>query len=216
MVDSTVLIPFILTSLTIILPPGPNTVYIATRSLNGGIKHGIISALGIDTGGFIYFLLASFGLSRLILSSSTAFLIIKYLGSAYLFYIGISTILSVKKQIKENESEIKLPEIKNVYFRGIITCLLNPKVGVFFIAFLPQFISINNGNYTTGIFTLGLIFAIIGGTWDITIAVISGVLSKPFLKNKTSQKYLSYISGSVLILLAITSFVFSLLEIDIT
>ena len=216
MINDKILITFIITSLTIILPPGPNTIYIASRSLNGGIKKGIISALGIDTGGLIYFLLAGFGISRLILHSTTVFLIIKYLGSAFLIYIGISIFLSQKNLNKNPDKEIQKNSFvkdKNIYFQGIVTCLLNPKVGVFFFAYLPQFGPLGAENYSTYIFTFGLIFAVLGSTWDITIAVLSGLLSKPFIKNNKSRKYLNYISGSVLILLGLISVVMSIFNV---
>jgi threonine/homoserine/homoserine lactone efflux protein len=179
------------------------------------MKSGIISALGIDTGGFIYFMLAVFGISRILLNYPAAFMIIKYLGALYLFYIGITMIRYARKHQGNGQETITLPKTKHIYFQGIITCLLNPKVGVFFIAFLPQFIPANTTDYTSAVFTLGLVFAIMGTTWDISIAVLSGVLSKPFQKIKKAQKYLHYISGSILITLSLVSALVSLLGVNI-
>lgn len=207
MKNAAVIIPFILTSLSIIIPPGPNTVYIATRSLNGGLKKGIISALGIDTGGFIYFLLATLGISKILLKYPVLFTTVKFLGVFYLFYIGISTVLKTRKHAKLEIQAPPEPHIKNVYLQGVLTCLLNPKVGVFFIAYLPQFVA--KGTESVSIFTLGLIFVILGSTWDIIVATVTGLLRKPFLKSKKNARYLSYISGSVLMLLAITALIYN-------
>ncbi|MGZ5190446.1 MAG: LysE family translocator, partial [Flavisolibacter sp.] len=132
---------FALTGLLLNLTPGNDMIYVIARSSGQGIKAGVISALGIGAGCIVHILAAVIGLSAIIAQSAIAFDIIKYAGAAYLIYLGIKSLLSKKKKLTIN----KLEEISytKIFWQGVITNVLNPKVALFFLAFLPQFIDIN-------------------------------------------------------------------------
>src|SRR5215467_2050636 len=130
---------FLTVSILINLSPGPDMIYTAARSLTQGIKAGVFSALGIFVGCLVHITAAVFGLSKIIEESVLLFSIIKYAGAAYLIYLGVRSLLKKNK----NETGIKeLPELNNlkIFTQGLITNILNPKVAIFFLSFLPQFI----------------------------------------------------------------------------
>ena len=135
---------FALTGLLLNLTPGNDMIYVIARSSGQGIKAGVISALGIGAGCIVHILAAVIGLSAIIAQSAIAFDIIKYAGATYLIYLGLKSLFSKKKKFTIN----KLEEISynKIFWQGAITNVLNPKVALFFLAFLPQFIDINSGN----------------------------------------------------------------------
>lgn len=137
---------FLLTGILLNLTPGNDTIFILTKSIGQGKKAGIVSALGIGTGSLIHTTLAAFGLSIIIAKSLLLFNIIKYAGAVYLLYLGYK-MLTDKSQLNTNLSATnERTDYLNIYKAGIITNVLNPKVALFFIAFLPQFISTSSAN----------------------------------------------------------------------
>ena len=138
------------------LTPGPDMIYTATRSASQGRNAGIVSALGIGTGTIFHILAAAFGLSAIFMYSATAYEFIKWIGAAYLVYLGIKSILDRNKNF-DSQNIIK-DSLKKIYTQGVVTNVLNPKVALFFLAFLPQFIDVSSGNVTLQILLLGFIF----------------------------------------------------------
>lgn len=144
MPDLTTLLLFSVASLLLAITPGPDLLYIATRSLTQGRSAGVVSAMGVHTGILVHTLAAALGLSALVATSALAFSVVKYLGAAYLIYLGIRTLMS-----KEESFDVKIGERKtlsNVYLQGIVTNVLNPKAILFFLAFLPQFVNPERGS----------------------------------------------------------------------
>jgi threonine/homoserine/homoserine lactone efflux protein len=137
---------FAFASLMLNITPGNDMLYVASRSAGQGIRAGIISALGIMTGCLVHILAAVVGISAIIARSATAFDIIKYVGAAYLIYLGVKSIFN-KKESSFLRGE-KLQPLSNlkIFTQGVITNVLNPKVALFFLAFLPQFINIKNAH----------------------------------------------------------------------
>src|SRR5215471_16250484 len=127
---------FLTVSILINISPGPDMIYTAARSLSQGTKAGIFSALGIFTGCLFHIAAATFGLSKIIEESVLLFSIIKYVGAAYLIYLGIRSLDSKKKRGTDITA---LPSMSNrkIFFQGMITNILNPKVAIFFLSFLP-------------------------------------------------------------------------------
>jgi threonine/homoserine/homoserine lactone efflux protein len=136
---------FALAALLLNLTPGNDMLYVAARSASQGVKAGIISSLGIMMGCMVHITAAVIGLSAIIARSATAFDIIKYLGAAYLVYLGIRSMLS-RKKVLEIKKAVKPLSYKKIFWQGVIPNVLNPKVALFFLAFLPQFININRNN----------------------------------------------------------------------
>lgn len=194
---------FLFAGILLNLTPGNDTIYILSRSIAHGRNAGILSALGIGSGSIVHTMAAALGLSIIISKSILVFSIIKYLGAIYLVYIGIRMIINKSKlQLKEDINSIQRKSL-NIYRDAALTNILNPKVAMFYIAFLPQFIE---PSYKSNIFpfmTLGLTFTFTGTIWCIILALFS---SQIFLKLRNNPKlslYLNKTCGTILIGLGI-------------
>ncbi len=191
---------FMLATITLNLTPGPDLMYVITRSVSEGKKSGIVSALGISSGTIFHIMAVSLGLSAFLLAVPTAYDIIRYIGAAYLVFIGIKVLLN-KNKIDTNPDENK-KSIRSVYFQGMITNLFNPKVALFFLAFLPQFVD-QTGNIPLQVIMLGILFNISGTIVNVVVALTASRLGK-VLKNKLNNSSIfKWITGSVFIALGV-------------
>lgn len=194
---------FLITGILLNLTPGQDTMYIIGRSIAQGKKAGIASALGIGTGTIIHTIAAAFGLSAILMTSSSVYEIIKYTGAAYLFYLGMQMIL--KKNIPSGIEtyDEKITSITSVYKKGILTNVLNPKVAMFFLAFLPQFVDPSNNYGVLPFIILGLTFVITGTLWCIVVAIFSSAFSSRLRKNLFIKNFLDKLCGILFISLGI-------------
>ncbi len=195
---------FLLTGILLNLTPGNDTIFILTKSIGQGKKAGIVSALGIGTGSIIHTILAAFGLSIIIAKSILLFNIIKYAGVVYLLYIGFK-MLTDKKQLNTDTTttENKSAEYLKIYRDGIFTNVLNPKVALFFIAFLPQFIDPTLKNTVLPFITLGITFITTGTIWCLILATFASTIFAKIKNNKEVSTYINRICGMALIGLGI-------------
>ncbi|AMP98532.1 Homoserine lactone transporter [Pedobacter cryoconitis] len=194
---------FLLTALLLNITPGNDTIFILSRSIAQGRKAGIISALGIGTGTLIHTLLAAFGLSIIIAESIILFNIIKYAGAAYIIYIGLKMLFGKSQLSTVINTSKKTSNYLKVYRDGIITNVLNPKVALFFIAFLPQFIDPALKNTVWPFMTLGFTFITMGTIWCLILAVFASAF---FIRLKDNNKISGYINkfcGITLVILGI-------------
>src|SRR6476660_380267 len=164
---------FALAALLLNLTPGNDMLYLAARSTSQGIKAGVISSLGIMAGCMVHIIAAVVGISAIIAESAIAFNIIKYFGAGYLIYLGIRSILSRKKSIQIRR-ELKPLSNRKIFVQGVITNVLNPKVALFFLAFLPQFIHPASKNAPWQILFLGVWFNIGGTLVNIVVSMLFG------------------------------------------
>ncbi len=192
---------FAFASLMLNITPGNDMLYVATRSTNQGLWAGVISALGIAVGCLVHLLAAILGISALITQSAFAFEMVKYIGAAYLIYLGIKSLLSKSSsfQITDNQS-ISLPKI---FIQGVVTNLLNPKVALFFLAFLPQFIQSNSDNYHWQLLFLGMWFNVSGTVVNIIVAILFNKLGNWLIKYSLFNQIQEKLTGLVLIYLGI-------------
>lgn len=192
---------FILAGILLNLTPGADTMYILGRSISQGRKAGIYSALGIVTGVLFHTTFAAFGLSLIVARSAMAFNLIKYAGAVYLAYLGIKMILKKDRSI----ADIKLAPVKSskLYFSGILTNLLNPKVALFFLVFLPQFIITSEAHNPVPFLVLGIIFIIPGTIWCLLLAICAGSLSNKIRSNNKVTDWLNRVTGGVFIALGL-------------
>jgi threonine/homoserine/homoserine lactone efflux protein len=193
---------FLFAGILLNLTPGNDTIFILSRSIAHGRNAGILSALGIGSGSIVHTTAAALGLSIIISQSILVFTIIKYIGAAYLIYIGIRMIADkTGLQFKDGISTQK--KSLHIYRDAALTNILNPKVAMFFIAFLPQFIEPTYKSNIIPFMTLGLTFTFTGTLWCIILALFS---SQIFLKLRNNPKLSSYLNktcGSILIGLGI-------------
>lgn len=180
------------------LTPGADMLYVATRSTSQGIKAGVVSALGISAGTIVHIAGAIAGLSALIAQSAMAFEIIKYLGAAYLIFLGIKSI--VKKEFTANKlKSVDKKSLSKIFKQGIITNVLNPKVALFFLAFIPQFINPASHNFSMQILFLGILFNISGTIVNIIVAFVFGYAGNKLSRFPLFWKIQEKISGLILI-----------------
>jgi threonine/homoserine/homoserine lactone efflux protein len=193
---------FALTGLLLNLTPGNDMLYVIARSSGQGMKAGIISSLGIGAGCIIHILAAVVGLSALIAQSATAFDIIKYVGAAYLIYLGMKSVLSKKRSVA---IDIKLKRLsyRKIFWQGFVTNVLNPKVALFFLAFLPQFINIHKGTTSLQILFLGTWFDVVGTLVNVLVAVLFGKIGAWLSRSARFIQWQERITGTILIALGI-------------
>lgn len=185
------------------LYPGPDTFYIVGRSIAQGKIAGVSAALGISTGAMVHTLLGAFGLSALIATSAHAFMVLKFVGAGYLIYQGI-TMLFVKnhKNPRIQESSAK-ENFGKIYRQGALTNIFNPKVAMFFIAFLPQFISPESPDKVISFIILGSVFITTGTIWCLIVAVFASSMSRKLRSNSSVAKWLMKINGVLFISLGL-------------
>jgi threonine/homoserine/homoserine lactone efflux protein len=159
---------------TLVLIPGPNLVYIVTRSVEAGRRAGFASVLGIETGTMIHVAGAAFGLSALLASSATAFEVVKYAGVAYLVYLGLRALRAGGTP----ESRPSPVGTRRTVAEGVLVNVLNPKVSLFFLAFLPQFVDPDRGAATTQILVLGAVFMLVAATLDALFVLAAGLAGR--------------------------------------
>ncbi|MBI1278769.1 MAG: LysE family translocator [Anaerolineaceae bacterium] len=197
------LLLFVTACLALLLVPGPNVIYIMTRSIDQGRTAGLVSVAGVASATFVHILAAALGLSAILLSSALAFDIVKYIGAAYLIYLGVTKLLS--KDETDATSVVQKQSLGQIYKQGAIVNLLNPKTALFFFAFLPQFVDSKHGSVSVQIMLLGLIFVCLGAVTDGTYAIVSSSLAGWLRGNKRFKKIQRYVSGTIYVGLGITA-----------
>lgn len=194
---------FLIAGVLLNLTPGNDTIFILAKSIGQGKKAGIISALGIGTGAIFHTLLAAFGLSIVISKSILLFNIIKFAGAAYLLYIGFKMLID-KSQLKTDGIVVdNAVNYWKIYKEAIVTNILNPKVALFFIAFLPQFIEPTVSNTVLPFLILGLTFITTGTIWCLVLAIFASAIFSKLRTNKKAAFYLTKVCGLAMIGLGI-------------
>lgn len=194
---------FLITGLLLNITPGNDTIYILTRSISQGKQAGIASVLGISSGSIIHTFLVAYGLTTILNNSIVLFNIIKYTGVVYLIFIGVKMIIE-KDSIIAMEAENKTLHLPyRIYLQGVLTNLLNPKVALFFMSFLPQFINVYATNSSKPFFVLGLTFVTTGTVWCLILVFLASLVTKQLKMNSTWIKRVQKISGSIIVGLGI-------------
>ena len=192
---------FVAASLAIIVAPGPDNIYVLTRGIAQGRKVALASAWGMCSGLLFHTTLAAVGLSAILARSAGALSLVKYIGAAYLVYLGIRALLS-REEFSPSVEKIFTVKLRNFFLQGLTMNLLNPKVAVFFMAFLPQFVSPHVG--TAGgaalrLVALGLVFALLSVVVFSAIALFSGVVGDRLSRNPRFATALQWSTAFVLV-----------------
>ena len=188
---------FVIAALVLLLTPGPAVLYIVTRSIDQGRRAGLVSVLGVHVGTLAHIFAAAAGLSALLAASATAFSVVKYLGAAYLIYIGIRRLLDRSSMTAAAPGEPR--RLRRAFLDGVVVNVLNPKTGLFFLAFLPQFVTVSRGQVGAQIVCLGVVFVLLGAVTDSLYALTAGSAAQ-WLRAK--PRFLAserWISGSLYI-----------------
>jgi threonine/homoserine/homoserine lactone efflux protein len=192
------LLAFIVTAIVLVVIPGPAVIYIVNRGISQGRRAAVISALGIETGALVHVLAAAVGLSALIASSQTMFSVVKYAGAAYLIVLGISSWRS-HEDADTSSLVVRPVALRRVYMQGIVVNVFNPKVGIFFLALLPQFVSPGQGAVWLQMLVLGTVFLAVATILDVAYALASGVIGEWLGRRERTGRLRGRISGATYI-----------------
>jgi threonine/homoserine/homoserine lactone efflux protein len=189
--------------LAIVVAPGADTVFVVASAARGGSRSGVIAALGIIGGGTVHISLATAGLSTLILKSAIAFAILKYLGAAYLLYLGIRTIAGTSTSEAAHRAQGVERSPYRVFRQGFLTNVLNPKVPLFVVAFFPQFVSPARGPVWSQIMEMGVLWYGAGLVWYSLVAVCVGRVRRAAVPVPAVRRIFKYVVGGIFIALGI-------------
>ena len=203
MPGSSSLLLFVSAAVVLLAIPGPAVLYVTSRSIGQGRRAGFISALGIGVGTLVHAAAAAAGLSALLMSSAMAFSVVKYLGAAYLIYLGIQKLR--REESLEPTQEAPRTKLSRVFGQGIVVNILNPKTALFFFAFLPQFVDASRGNVALQILFLGTLFAGMGIMSDSLWALFAGTVAQRLTRTSRWNRTQRYVSGGMLISLGVAT-----------
>jgi threonine/homoserine/homoserine lactone efflux protein len=197
------LLVFAAASLALFVVPGPSVLYIVTRSVAQGRTAGLVSMLGVHTGSVVHVAAAALGVSAVLASSATAFTAVKYLGAAYLVWLGVQ---KLRSRPAETES-VTAPQVSRwrLYTQGVVVNVLNPKTAIFFLAFLPQFVHPQHGPVAAQVLVLGACFIALGMLSDSSYAVLAGTLAGRLRRSTRSRRRMDRASGVVFLGLGATA-----------
>jgi len=197
MLDTSQLAVFVAASWILILTPGPDMIYVLTRGAAQGKAAGLASAFGVTLGILVHTLLAAFGLTVVLQSSMTVFLFVKYLGAGYLIYLGVKS-LRDRSTLELGQDQRALSQ-RQIFVQGVLSNVLNPKIALFFLAFLPQFVNPAVGSTAVQMVLLGLLFALFGVVFLSVLGYTAGRLGRWLSQNDGLTRSLRWITGSVLV-----------------
>jgi RhtB (resistance to homoserine/threonine) family protein len=201
---------FIVAVMLLSVTPGPDTAYIVGRSVAQGRGAGVVSALGIALGCIVHTLACAFGLTALLAASVTAFTIVKFAGAIYLIYLGVRLIFAKPaaqktsdKQSEETRVRAAPKSLQQLFTQGFVTNVLNPKVVLFFVSFIPQFVAVDSAHKTLAFLALGLVFVLVSTFWNTFVAWIAGSVTQRFSGKPSVKLWLDRVVGSAFVGLGI-------------
>jgi len=194
------LIYFLTAAIMLTILPGPDMLFVIAQSISLGKKAGISVALGLCTGLIFHTIAAAFGISIIIYNSDVAFMILKYLGVVYLIFLAFMALKESTINLNINWQINKI----HLYRKGILMNLLNPKVLLFFLAFLPQFVDQSDGNVSLQMVSLGIIFIIQAIIIFSIVSILASKISEKLITNKKFAKYLKWIKAAILLFIGIS------------
>ena len=199
MIPPATLAVFALASLVLAVTPGPAVLFIVARSVHQGPKAGILSALGVAAGGLVHVAGAVVGFSALLVSSATAFTVVRWAGALYLVWLGVKTIRS-----GADAAEVALPPpapARRLVAQGFVVNVLNPKTALFFLAFLPQFADPARGSVALQLLLLGVTFVAVASSSDMTYALLSGSVARRLPSTRGSRRTARWVTGGAYVAL---------------
>jgi threonine/homoserine/homoserine lactone efflux protein len=186
-----------------LITPGPAGGNIVARRVDQGWRAGVVSSLGVSVGSLVQLLAAAFGLSAIVLSSVVAFSVIKYLGAAYLVWIGVQKLRA--RDVAADGPRMAPDSMRRIFGQGIVVNLMNPKSALFLVAFLPQFVDVAKGNVAAQIIALGLIFIVMGIASDSVYALAAGSIAGRLKRNTALARRQRVFTGGLYILLGLSA-----------
>ena len=202
MLSPSTIAAFALASIAILIIPGPAVLYIVNRSISDGRRVGLAAVAGVELGTFVHVMAATVGLSAVLASSAAAFNTVKWLGAAYLIYVGVRTLVTRPAAIATDRATVGP---RRAFHQGVVVNVLNPKVALFFLSFLPQFIHPEQGHPALQAFLLGLVFVVLAFVTDGMYAIVASELRDVLVRGRALPFVQRYVAGTVLIGLGVVA-----------
>src|SRR3989442_4734407 len=184
-------------ALALNVTPGPSIAYVMSRTFGQGRTAGLVSALGLGTGSLLHAIAATLGLSAIVTYSTVAYAVVKYLGAAYLVYLGVS--LLRQRTLRPTDAVLPSLALSHVYWQGVLTEILNPKIALFFLSFLPQFVDPARGSVAGQTLFFGLLFHVTGVPINMLVAVTGSGIAAWFSRNRLFERMRNWLAGIMLI-----------------
>ena len=204
MFDFTRFLLFLTAAVLLAIAPGPGMLYVLARSLAGGKREGVLSAFGTFLGGMVHVFAAALGVSIVLARSAVAFATVKYVGAAYLGFLGVRMILEARKE-KANGEEIspdvsrEVKHARNPLWQGVATEVLNPKTALFFLSFIPQFVDRSGAHVFLQFVALGTISVVMNTTADLMVIALAGPLGERIRSSATFRRRQRTVTGAIMI-----------------
>ena len=200
MFDTTRFFLFLTAALLLAIAPGPGMLYVLARSLAGGKREGVLSAFGTFLGGMVHVLAAALGISIILAKSAAAFALVKYVGAAYLCFLGVKMILDARKDTGADGTTLQpLRPARDPLWQGVATEVLNPKTALFFLSFIPQFVNRSSGHVFLQFVALGTISVMMNTTADLLVIALAGPLGEKIRSSATFRRRQRTVTGAIMI-----------------
>jgi threonine/homoserine/homoserine lactone efflux protein len=190
---------FLTPAVLLAIAPGPGMLYVLARSLAGGKREGALSALGTFLGGMVHVFAAALGVSIILARSALAFAAVKYIGAAYLCFLGVRMILDGRRDNRADLSATALKPARNPLWQGVATEVLNPKTALFFLSFIPQFVARGEGHVFLQFVTLGTISVALNTTADLIVIALAGPLGERIRASTKFRRRQRAVTGAIMI-----------------
>jgi threonine/homoserine/homoserine lactone efflux protein len=202
MIDPAKLLVFLTAAVLLAIAPGPGMLYVLARSLAGGKREGVLSALGTFAGGMVHVFAAAAGVSVILAKSAAAFAAVKYLGAAYLCFLGIRMILDARRETQQNNGNVlqqtAMPR-RGPFWQGVATEVLNPKTALFFLSFIPQFVNRESGHVFVQFLLLGSLSVVLNTSADLIVTAPAGPLGSRIRSSATFRRRQRTATGVIMI-----------------
>jgi threonine/homoserine/homoserine lactone efflux protein len=206
MPDTSTLALFAVAAVTLLVIPGPAVLYIVTRSVDQGRAAGLASVCGVHVGTLVHVAAAALGLSALLVSSATAYHAVRWLGAAYLIWLGLRRLLAHDEDVPAAPgSGARRHGLRRIFAQGVVVNVLNPKTALFFLAFLPQFVDVSRGSVPFQVIVFGVAFVLLGLASDSAYALLASTGAGWLRRRPRVARTSRLVSGGVLISLGLTT-----------
>jgi threonine/homoserine/homoserine lactone efflux protein len=206
MPETSTLALFTVAAITLLVIPGPAVLYVVTRSVDQGRAAGLASVAGLHVGTLVHVAAAALGLSALLVSSAAAYDAVRWLGAAYLVWLGLRRLLARDDEAaSDRDRGARRPGLRRVFAQGIVVNLLNPKTALFFFAFLPQFVDVTRGSMPLQVVVFGVAFVLLGLVSDGAYALLASTGAGWLRRRPGAAKASRLVSGGVLVTLGVTT-----------
>lgn len=197
MMDGARFFLFLSAALLLAIVPGPGMLYVLARSLAGGRREGVLSAIGTFFGGMVHVVAAAIGVSVILAKSALAFSTVKYAGAGYLCFLGVRMIIDAFRN--QEAAEITVPKARNPLWQGVATEVLNPKTALFFLSFIPQFVNRSAGHVFLQFVVLGTISVCLNTSADLVVTFLAGPLGSRIRSSSTFRRRQRTVTGLIMI-----------------